>query len=86
VRLPGKFRDERRSSPESTRQNPAGLTRREMDVLRLIDLGKANAEIGNLLFISSKTVDHHISAILAKLNTRSRSKAASFARKLGMLE
>lgn len=75
-----------RGPRESTRQNAAGLTRREMDVLRLIDLGKPNAEIGNLLFISAKTVDHHISAILAKLDARSRSEAASFARKLGLLE
>lgn len=69
----------------STRQNSAGLTTREIDVLRLIDAGRPNAEVG-LLFIAPKTVDHHVSAILAKLNARSRSEAASIARRRGLLD
>src|SRR5262249_32043047 len=51
----------------STRANPAQLTARELDVLRLVANGLRNAEIANLLFVSQKTVHHHVSAILRKL-------------------
>jgi predicted ATPase/DNA-binding CsgD family transcriptional regulator len=70
----------------STQANPAGLTRREMDVLRLVDEGKSNCEIAELLFVSAKTVDHHVSSILAKLHARTRTQAASLARNLGLLK
>ncbi|MBB3308675.1 ATP/maltotriose-dependent transcriptional regulator MalT [Rhizobium sp. BK196] len=69
----------------STQANAAGLTTREMDVLRLIDEGRSNAEIGARLFVSAKTVDHHISSILAKLNAKSRGQAAAEGRRLGLL-
>ncbi|MBB3590623.1 ATP/maltotriose-dependent transcriptional regulator MalT [Rhizobium sp. BK529] len=69
----------------STQANAAGLTTREMDVLRLIDEGRSNAEIGAQLFVSAKTVDHHISSILAKLNAKSRGQAAAEGRRLGLL-
>lgn len=69
----------------STRANSAGLTRREMDVLRLIEEGRTNIEIGGRLFVSAKTVDHHISSILAKLNAKSRGEAAALGRRLGLL-
>ena len=64
----------------STKANPAGLTRREMDVLRHIELGKSNNQIGETLFVSAKTVDHHISAILSKLDAKSRGEAVAIAR------
>ena len=70
----------------STQANAAGLTTREMDVLRLIDEGRSNAEIGARLFVSAKTVDHHISSILAKLNAKSRGQAAAEGRRLGLLQ
>ena len=60
----------------STRTHPAGLTAREVEVLVLLREGLRNAEIGKRLFISAKTVDHHVSAILEKLNVRSRAHAA----------
>ncbi|MGO4193762.1 AAA family ATPase [Rhizobium sp. YAF28] len=69
----------------STQANAAGLTTREMDVLRLIDEGRSNAEIGARLFVSAKTVDHHISSILAKLSAKSRGQAAAEGRRLGLL-
>lgn len=69
----------------STRANPAGLTKRQMDVLRLIDEGRSNGEIALALFVSSKTIDHHISAILGKLNARSRGEAAAVARNAGLI-
>jgi DNA-binding CsgD family transcriptional regulator/tetratricopeptide (TPR) repeat protein len=59
----------------ATRQRPFGLTRRECEVLDLICAEHTNAEIAAKLFISAKTVDHHVSAILAKLGVPSRAAA-----------
>ena len=70
----------------STRQNPAGLTARELDVLGLVAHGFRNAEIAERLFLSSRTVDHHVSAILRKLPARDRSEASAVAAQLGLLE
>ncbi len=63
---------------KATRKNLAGLTTRQVEVLKLLGKGLSNNEIGNKLFISPKTVDHHISAILSKLNIHSRFEAAAF--------
>ena len=60
----------------TTRADPLGLTRREREVLDLISAGLTNAEIASQLFISAKTVDHHVSAVLAKLNVPTRAAAA----------
>jgi DNA-binding CsgD family transcriptional regulator len=60
---------------KSTRSNAAHLTDRELDVLRLLKEGLQNKEIADKLFISAKTVDHHISSILLKLGVNSRMKA-----------
>lgn len=69
----------------STRTNGFGLTKREIDVLNAIDKGMTNREIGERLFVSAKTVDHHVSAILGKLNARTRGEAAATARAQGLL-
>ncbi len=74
-----------RGPRESTRANPRGLTRRQMDVLALLDLGLSNAEIADRLFVSPKTIDHHVSAILAKLDVATRGQAASVARAEGIV-
>ncbi|GAA1592866.1 AAA family ATPase [Kribbella sancticallisti] len=63
----------------STRGNPAGLTPRQVDVLRLLADGKSNAEIAAELVLSVRTVDHHVSAILLKLEVPSRRAAAAVA-------
>ena len=68
----------------ATREHPLGLTRREHEVLDLIVGGHTNAEIAEQLFISAKTVDHHVSAVLAKLGAPSRNVAASEAVRLGL--
>lgn len=68
-----------------TQQNPAGLTRREVEVLSLIALGLRNAQIAERLVVSRKTIDHHVSAILRKLDARTRGEAASEAARLGLL-
>lgn len=70
----------------TTAANPAGLTKRQLDVLAALNEGLSNAEIANRLFISSKTVDHHVSAILAKLDVTSRGEAAAKARAAGWLD
>jgi DNA-binding CsgD family transcriptional regulator/tetratricopeptide (TPR) repeat protein len=69
----------------STKSNSAHLTSRQIDVLCLLKEGLPNTEIANRLFISAKTADHHISAILSKLNVHSRMMAIREAEKLGIL-
>jgi DNA-binding CsgD family transcriptional regulator len=68
----------------TTRANPAGLTAREIEVLELLSDGLRNAEIADRLYVSTKTVGHHVSAILAKLGVRSRTEAAAAASRLGI--
>ena len=69
----------------ATREHPLGLTRREREVLDLICAGHTNAEIAGRLFISVKTVDHHVSAVLAKLDAPTRGEAAIRAASLGLV-
>jgi DNA-binding CsgD family transcriptional regulator/tetratricopeptide (TPR) repeat protein len=66
----------------STRAHPAGLTTREAEILDLIAEGLRNAEIAERLYLSTKTVDHHVSSILAKLGVRTRTEAARYQRKV----
>jgi DNA-binding CsgD family transcriptional regulator len=68
----------------STRQNPANLTTRELEVLELISEGLRNAEIAERLFLSEKTVGHHVSAILRKLGVSTRGEASVEAARLGL--
>jgi DNA-binding CsgD family transcriptional regulator len=63
----------------ATRAHPLGLTRREREVLDLIRAGHTNSEIAARLFISAKTVEHHVSAVLAKLDAPTRRVAAAHA-------
>jgi DNA-binding CsgD family transcriptional regulator/tetratricopeptide (TPR) repeat protein len=68
-----------RGPQPATRANPAGLTARQIDVLGLIEQRMTNAEIAQRLVLSVRTVEHHVSAILAKLGAQSRAEAASTA-------
>lgn len=66
-------------SQETAIDHPAGLTRRELQVLRLVSTGKTNKVIASELSLSEKTVDRHLSNILTKLNVPSRSAATAYA-------
>jgi DNA-binding CsgD family transcriptional regulator/energy-coupling factor transporter ATP-binding protein EcfA2 len=63
----------------ATRADPFGLTRREREVLDLIRAEHTNAEIAAKLFLSVRTVDHHVSAVLTKLGAPTRTAAAELA-------
>jgi DNA-binding NarL/FixJ family response regulator len=62
------------------------LTERELDVLALICEDLRNSEIAERLYLSTRTVDHHVSAILGKLGARSRAEAGRHAARLGILQ
>jgi DNA-binding CsgD family transcriptional regulator/tetratricopeptide (TPR) repeat protein len=68
----------------STQGNPAQLTARELEVLALVARGLHNAEIAERLFLSAKTIDHHVSSILGKLGARTRAQASAEAVRLGL--
>ncbi len=74
----------RRGPFPTTRKNPFGLTTRQFDILLLIGEDLTNAEIAARLAISPKTVDHHVGAILAKLDVHSRKAAAAAARRFDL--
>ena len=71
---------------KTTRSNPANLTDRELGVLQLLKDGLQNKEIASKLFISPKTVDHHISSIFFKLDVNSRAKAVQEAIHLSIIK
>jgi len=69
----------------TTKAHPAGLTRREHEVLELLCENLTNEEIAARLFLSVKTVDHHVSAVLGKLDVPSRKLAAAEAVRRGLV-
>ena len=68
-----------RGPRSSTKANAAGLTAREQEILQLVADGQTNRDIAARLFLSEKTVGHHVSAILGKLGVPSRTQAARLA-------
>jgi len=73
-----------RGPHRTTQHNPASLTAREIEVLALIAQGLRNTDVAERLFLSPKTVDHHVSAILRKLDVRTRGEASAEAGRLGL--
>jgi DNA-binding CsgD family transcriptional regulator len=74
-----------RGPRSTTLANPAHLTARELEILNLLAEGLRNTEIAARLFVSPKTVDHHVSSILAKLGVRTRTEAAREAARLHLV-
>ena len=74
-----------RGPRQQTRANPAGHTAREFEVLALLAQGLTNAQLADRLFLSEKTVDHHVSSVLRKLGEPNRAAAAAVARRRGLV-
>jgi DNA-binding CsgD family transcriptional regulator len=74
-----------RGPRRSTRAHPAGLTRREQDVLERLATGATNPAIATAMHLSERTVAHHVSAILRKLGAPTRLAAIEHARAQGLL-
>ena len=75
-----------RGRQRPARDNPWQLTAREAEVLRLLSAGLSNAELAQRLYLSEKTVGHHVSAILRKLGRPTRAAAVAEARSSGFLD
>lgn len=69
----------------AARENRAGLTARQLEVLQLVVGGRTNAEIADELVVSLRTAEHHVAAVLAKLGASSRREAARRADDLGLV-
>ena len=69
---------------DATRANPGGLTNRQLEVARLLARGLTNSEIAAEAFISAKTAEHHVSAVLAKLGLPNRRAVQLQAVELGL--
>ncbi len=67
------------------RSNAAGLTEREVEVLSLVADGLGNAAIARRLYLSAKTIEHHVSSVLRKLDADDRTAAVAAARRMGVL-
>jgi DNA-binding CsgD family transcriptional regulator/tetratricopeptide (TPR) repeat protein len=74
-----------RGPRRATRENPANLTARELEVLTLVAQGLRNVDIAGRLVLSRRTVDHHVSAILRKLGVADRRQASDEAHALGLV-
>jgi two-component system, NarL family, response regulator LiaR len=66
-------------------ESPEALTKREIEVLRLVAAGRANKEIARELEVGEQTIKAHVSSILAKLGVQSRTQAALHAFRIGLV-
>jgi DNA-binding CsgD family transcriptional regulator/tetratricopeptide (TPR) repeat protein len=73
-----------RGPAATTRQNPAGLTNRQIEVARMVGAGMTNAEIAAHLVVSVRTIDNHVAAVLQKLGATTRREVSARARSLGV--
>jgi DNA-binding CsgD family transcriptional regulator len=75
----GHWAHDGRGEPGTRAPRPGGLTKREIEVLQLVAIGKTNRDIADTLFISEKTVARHLTNIFTKIGTESRTQAAAWA-------
>jgi DNA-binding CsgD family transcriptional regulator len=73
------------TQPAAPSTYPAGLTQREVEVLRLLALGRNNREVAEELVISLRTVAHHVTSILTKTGAANRTEAAAYAARQGLV-
>jgi DNA-binding CsgD family transcriptional regulator len=81
----GERAEQRLGRRTATQLEQGGLTRRELEIVRMVAIGRTNREIARDLFVSHRTVEMHVSSILMKLDCRSRADAARRASELGLL-
>jgi DNA-binding CsgD family transcriptional regulator len=74
-----------RGRGQATRDHAAGLTARQAEILGLLGQSLTNIEIADRLFVSPRTVEHHVAAVMSKLNASSRDKAVAKAVHQGLL-
>ena len=68
------------------RHRPAGLTERQVEVLRLVAAGRTNRQIAEVLTLSPRTAEHHVQDVYARIGVSTRAGAAMFAMEHGLLE
>jgi DNA-binding CsgD family transcriptional regulator len=78
--------EQRPSAAPTTLDNPADLSQRELEVLRLLATGKSNRDIADVLYISLSTVASHVRHILTKTGCANRTEAAAYALRCGLTE
>jgi DNA-binding NarL/FixJ family response regulator len=88
VSLRTQIEDSRREAARdaAAARYPAGLSEREVQVLRLVAAGRGNRDIANALFVSPNTVANHVRSILGKTRSANRTEAAAFAIHHGLLK
>ena len=79
TRAPGLLADRRLARAWAAPAHPAGLTHREIGVLRLVAAGSSNREIADALVLSVRTVERHVTNLYGKIEARGRAAATAFA-------
>jgi DNA-binding NarL/FixJ family response regulator len=70
---------------EAARSNPAGLSAREVEILRMVASGQSSKEIAANLVLSARTVERHIQNVYTKIGAHGRAEATSFAISAGLV-